>query len=234
MRCCDLHACIMHAFSIAPLQRSQRPVCAHALAVDDFNFCFGRCDARPVRTNGRLALPGTPASRPVWSRAAYRDVRRHAAHASEMKMHSFRVHLDGTVTWTLQHDSVQDRPKPESKGPKTATNLEPSKRTQRSRARAAVHAALMQKAQAFRARSVLRSGAGRRTPRSSRPTAHTVRVRTCPCRTYRAVCIGKFRYLLSQSHRQISRCDMTCSCRHARQISRYDMTKGYNDRVTVE
>ena len=44
-----------------------------------------------------------------------------------MKMHSFRVHLDGTVTWTLQHDSVQDRPKPESKGPKTA-------RTQRSRA----------------------------------------------------------------------------------------------------
>ena len=27
----------MHAFSIAPLQRSQRPVCAHALAVDDFD-----------------------------------------------------------------------------------------------------------------------------------------------------------------------------------------------------
>lgn len=46
--------------------------------------------------------------------------------------------------------------------------------------------------------------------------------------------VGKYRYLLSQSHRQISRCDMTCSCRHARQISRYDMTKGYNDRVTVE
>ena len=21
-----------------------------------FNFCFGRCDARPVRTNGRLAI----------------------------------------------------------------------------------------------------------------------------------------------------------------------------------
>ena len=72
-------------------------------------------------------------------------------------MHSFRVHADGTVTWTLRHDLVPvQKPKPEGKGDEAATNTEPSKRAQKSRARAADHAALMRKAAAFRARSILR------------------------------------------------------------------------------
>ena len=82
-------------------------------------------------------------------------------------MHSFRVHVDGTVTWTLRHDILPGKPKLEGKGEQTAKSLEPSKRTQRARARAADHAALMSKAQAFRASSILRFWSRAATPEAS-------------------------------------------------------------------
>ena len=54
-------------------------------------------------------------------------------------MHSFRVHTDGTVTWTLKHETMLSKPEPKPKGTRgqaeTATNDEPSKRELRSRAR---------------------------------------------------------------------------------------------------
>ena len=28
-----------------------------------------------------------------------------------MNLHSFRVHADGTVTWTLRHDNMPNKPK---------------------------------------------------------------------------------------------------------------------------
>ena len=79
-------------------------------------------------------------------------------------MHSFRVHTDGTVTWTVRHDSVQAKPKPKGRGSETAPNTEPSNRTQKARARAAEHAARMQKARDFRARSIMRFWSRAATP----------------------------------------------------------------------
>ena len=66
---------------------------------------------------------------------------------------------------TLRHDLVPvQKPKPEGKGDEAATNTEPSKRAQKSRARAADHAALIRKAAAFRARSILRFWSRAATP----------------------------------------------------------------------
>ena len=55
---------------------------------------------RRVREN----LRERPSRRPLLMRAARRDIRRAGALANEMQMHSFRVHVDGTVTWTLRHE----------------------------------------------------------------------------------------------------------------------------------
>ena len=49
-----------------------------------------------------------PARRPLLTRAARRDIRRASALADEMNMHSFRIHVDGTVTWTLRHETSKD------------------------------------------------------------------------------------------------------------------------------
>ena len=73
-------------------------------------------------------------------------------------MHSFRIHVDGTVTWTLWHENLS-MPKPTPKPTKvaegaTASSPEPSNRTQRSRARAATFAAQMQRARDFHVRSI--------------------------------------------------------------------------------
>ena len=85
------------------------------------------------------------------SRAARRDVRRAAALANEVNMHSFTIHRDGSITWTPWRQSS-----PAIKNPgKTAATDAPSKRTLRARARAAQHAALTQQALDFRARCVL-------------------------------------------------------------------------------
>lgn len=59
------------------------------------------CDLVPTKSysNSSTRAPGAPASRLIWSRATRRDVRRHTAQASELNLHSFRVHIDGSVTW---------------------------------------------------------------------------------------------------------------------------------------
>ena len=82
---------------------------------------------------------GMPTRRPNLSRAARRDVRRAATLAKEIGFHSFRVHDDGTISWTLWRDLRQDKPKPTCEGndvrrAETSRDL-PSKRAQRSLAR---------------------------------------------------------------------------------------------------
>ena len=102
----------------------------------------------------------TSHSLPNWSKATRRATRRTAALANELNMHSFRIHIDGTVTWTLFHKHLgKAKPaamdKPDAGKAMDSQMREPSKRELRSRERARSHAALMQKAQAFRARSII-------------------------------------------------------------------------------
>ena len=61
-----------------------------------------------------MHAPGNPAARWNSSKATRRAVRRAAALADEMKMHSFRVHVDGTVTYTLFNENLL-KAKPEAK-----------------------------------------------------------------------------------------------------------------------
>jgi hypothetical protein len=96
--------------------------------------------------------------RRLWLSAAdRRAIRQRCALAAELKLHS--VSVLGSV-WTLHHPHerhTQPRPESARQGTGTGATSQPSRSTQRSRARAAVYAALMQKAQAFRARSILTS-----------------------------------------------------------------------------
>ena len=91
-----------------------------------------------------MHAPGNPAARWNSSKATRRAVRRAAALADEMKMHSFRVHVDGTVTYTLFNENLL-KAKPEAKvkparGEANDSQVrEPSTRQQRSNARAAAH-----------------------------------------------------------------------------------------------
>ena len=99
----------------------------------------------------------TPARRPILSRAVRRGIRQAAALADELHMHSFRVHGDGTITWTFKHEKTMQKPEHKCQG--EMTQRVPSNRTLRSRARAAEHAALVRKAQDFSARRIFGSGA---------------------------------------------------------------------------
>ena len=100
--------------------------------------------------------PGTPALRPNLSRATRRDIRHAAALADELKLHSFRRHVDGTFTWTCWHGAEPAQPKPQGKGrDKPHESGGESQRKLRSRARATAHAELMQRAREFRARSII-------------------------------------------------------------------------------
>ena len=99
---------------------------------------------------------GFPTTRPNLSRAARRDVRRAAALANEANIYSFTIHCDGAVTWIPWREDLQRTKPKHSKGGPTAPKAELSERAKRSRARAAEHAALMQKARAFHARSIIR------------------------------------------------------------------------------
>ena len=94
-----------------------------------------------------------------FSRAARRDVRRAAAIAVETNMHSFRIHNDGSVTWTPKWTNTLAKPKQQScKGDtcsNTSTSLTPS-RAEKSRARQTQYYALLDKATKFRAAAVLR------------------------------------------------------------------------------
>ena len=120
--------------------------------------------------------PGNPMARPKWSKATRRATRRTAALANELNMHSFRIHIDGTVTWTLFHEHLgKAKPaamdKPDVGKAMDSQMREPSKRELRSRERARSHAVLMQKAQAFRARSIIRLWSRAATPRAAQLTS---------------------------------------------------------------
>ena len=53
--------------------------------------------------SSQTRAPGQPAPRPKLSKGARRDIRRASALANELNMHSFRTHVDGSITWTLKH-----------------------------------------------------------------------------------------------------------------------------------
>ena len=97
-----------------------------------------------------------PAARPNLSRAARRGIRQAAAIARKEDFHSFRIHTDGTVTWTLMHSKPESKPESKDKGKQAAPPEEPSQHALKSRARAAEHAVLMQRAHDFRTRSIIR------------------------------------------------------------------------------
>ena len=116
---------------------------------------------RPSSGIPTTCVPGEPAPRWRWSKATRRATRRAAALADELNVHSFRVHTDGTVTWTRMHvkpAQAKHRAKvnPTLSKATGSTIREPSERQKRSNERAAAHQVLMDKAQAFRARSIIR------------------------------------------------------------------------------
>jgi hypothetical protein len=122
-------------------------------------------------------------------------------------MHSFRVHADGTVTWTLRHDALPAKPKTEKQQDEgaTATSSEPSKRTQRSRARAAEHAALMEKAYEYRARSIIRFWSRAATPDISRCSCRARSCRRCSPHRHHRRCRFRHRSSSSRRHQRRSR-----------------------------
>ena len=97
-----------------------------------------------------------PSRRPLLTRAARRDIRRAGALANEMQMHSFRVHVDGTVTWTLRHEiSKESVPAKLDESKAEDSKHELSLRKQRSAQRASAHRALMSRAQNFYAQLLI-------------------------------------------------------------------------------
>ena len=93
------------------------------------------------------------------TRAARRDVRRAAAIAREENLHSFRIHVDGSITWTPKWTTTAAKPKQNERkgetGSNSGTSLKPS-RAEKSRERQAQFYALLEKAKKFRATAVLR------------------------------------------------------------------------------
>ena len=75
---------------------------------------------------------------PIEGKRARRATRRAAAFAKEQDFHSFRVYVDGSVTYTLRHDKLPTKPKSKHEGSDTA-NRELSQRKTRSRDRAKTH-----------------------------------------------------------------------------------------------
>ena len=119
------------------------------------------------------AMPAENRGRRVnFSRAARRDVRHAAVLAQELNMHSFRIHADGTITWTPKWTTTEEKPRQKScqgaTGSKSSTSLT-SSRAEKSRARQAQFYTLLDKAQKFRAKAVLRWWS-RDSARTIRPT----------------------------------------------------------------
>ena len=101
--------------------------------------------------------------RPLLTRAARRDIRRASALANELKAHSFRVHVDGTITWTLRHeDPKKSVPAKLNTSEADVSKTETSMRKQKSTQRATAHRALMSRAQAFYARVLVQIVPARR------------------------------------------------------------------------
>ena len=121
-------------------------------------------------------LPRTsPAWRPNLSRAARRGIRQAAAIARKEDFHSFRVHADNTVTWTIRHEKpVPGKPKPDGGEGGDSREREPSKRVLRSRARAAAEetararGVLAQKARTLAAATAEKRAASEAFRRASR------------------------------------------------------------------
>ena len=109
---------------------------------------------RSSQKNAATAPSGYSMERPKLSRATRRVIRQAATLADEMKMHSFRVHSDGSITWTRRLENQPSQPEPPSKGARSQPS-ELSTRQQRSRDRGIAHRALLDKAQNFRVRSFL-------------------------------------------------------------------------------
>ena len=113
----------------------------------------------PVANEEKSSAAEIRGRRVNFSRAARRDVRQAAVLAHELDMHSFRIHRDGTVTWTPKWTPTEAKPKQKScvgnTGSKTSTSLTPS-RAEKSRARQTQFYALLDKASKFRATAVLR------------------------------------------------------------------------------
>ena len=99
----------------------------------------------------------SPAWRPNLGRTARRGIRQAAAIARKEEFHSFRVHADNTVTWTLRHEKpMPGKPKQHDGEGGDSRKREPSKRALRSRARAAAHNELEEKARRLRAIFIMR------------------------------------------------------------------------------
>lgn len=72
--------------------------------------------------------------------------------ARKEEFHSFRIHEDGTVTWTIRHEKpMPGKPKPNGGEGGDFRERESSKRALRSRARVAAHNELDEKARRLRA-----------------------------------------------------------------------------------
>ena len=92
-----------------------------------------------------------------FSRAARRDVRRAAAIAEDLNMHSVRIHGDGSVTWTPKWTNTSAKPQHNSCKGDTGSNTSTSlTHAEKSRARQQEFYALLDKARRFRASAVLR------------------------------------------------------------------------------
>ena len=97
-----------------------------------------------------------PARRPLLTRAARRDIRHASALANELKCHSFRVHVDGTITWTLWHEaSKESLPAELESSEAVVSKTETSKRKLKSAQRASAHRELMSRAQDFFLRKLI-------------------------------------------------------------------------------
>ena len=94
-------------------------------------------------------------ARQYLSKAARRAIRRAAALADELNFYSFRVHDDGTISWTLWHQGTQVAREAQPLEAEPTARTEPSARATRSRTRAAEHAVLMDKARDFCVKSIL-------------------------------------------------------------------------------
>ena len=97
----------------------------------------GRSAFSPFVSDAASHVSRTPVLRPNLSRAARRDIRQAAAVARKEDFHSFRIHTDGTVTWTLMHSKPESKPESKDKGKQAAPPEEPSQHALKSRARAA-------------------------------------------------------------------------------------------------
>ena len=121
------------------------------------SISHNRSSPTPPRTS--------PAWRPNFGRAARRGIRQAAAIARKEEFHSFRVHADGTVTWTIRHERPEPgKPKPTGGEGGDSRKREPSQRVVRSRARAAAHNELNEKARHLRAVFLIRRWARMASP----------------------------------------------------------------------